>query len=324
MAYCSCDFQRFTPGANTEHVLGTISYGREQSAELGPIPFVATPLRPAARDGTVFEVWTASTPTTSVRIGPVAGACSDVLAFGTITVPEGKDVPLEDAVERAYHHIFDFLEQSGFREPIRFWNYLTAITADEHGLERYRRFNIGRHRAFLARLRQPTPPAASCVGGYEGVSVVYFLAARTAPVVIENPRQVSAYAYPPVYGPTSPSFSRASLHGENLFISGTASIVGHETRHGGELRGQLMETMENLSTLSHVAGCGDMSGDWAIKAYLRDPSHSEIVDQAVRELFGPQSRRLYLHAEVCRTDLLLEIEACCLRGQESNAPQASV
>jgi chorismate lyase/3-hydroxybenzoate synthase len=311
IVHYDCNLERFTSPEYAERVLGVVGYNTGQSKTLHPAtPFARAPLRPAATGGQVFEVWTASTPTTCVRVGAVAGACSEALAFGTLIVPENKDVPLESAVESAYLSIFDFLDQTGFGEPIRFWNYLTAITADENGLERYRRFNIGRQRAFLARLAQPVPPVASCVGGHEGVSVIYFLAARSVAVAIENPRQISAYAYPPVYGPTSPSFSRASLHAESLFISGTASIVGHETRHRGDMRSQLTETMENLHTLIEVAGYADRCGTWAIKAYLRDPSCSKIVDEAITRLFGAQSQRLHLHGDLCRNDLLLEIEAC--------------
>ena len=309
------DLERHLSPARAPLILGVAGYGATRPAGLHPAcPFVAAPLRPAAASDKIFEVWTARTPVTHLQIGPVAGSFSAETAFGALVLDEAATTPLEQTVERAYLHIFDFLDQTGFREPIRFWNYLTAITEEEQGMERYRRFNTGRQNAFMARLRQPVPPAASGVGGHHGASVIYFLAARTAGEAIENPRQISAYAYPPLYGPTSPSFSRACRHGpagaQSLFISGTASIVGHETRHRGDARAQLAETMENLRALTEAARCAGAPGDWAVKTYLRDPSCHAEVDRAAASLFGPQSQRLHLLGDICRADLLLEIEAC--------------
>jgi chorismate lyase/3-hydroxybenzoate synthase len=296
-----------------ERVLGVIGYGVMRPAGLPQdCPFITAPLSPVASRGGVFEVWSADAPVAYVESGPVMGACGEDVAFGALVLQEDLDTPLEDATERAYLHVFDFLNQAGFREPIRFWNYLTAITAAERGVERYRRFNTGRQRAFLARLNQPVPPAASCLGGGEGASVIYFLAAREAARAIENPRQISAYEYPPLYGPTSPSFSRASVHGGKLFISGTASIAGHETRHHGDMPGQLAETMENLRVLAEAAAHLGQPGHWAVKTYLRDPVYCEAVERKVRKLFGAHIQFLHLRADICRTDLLLEIEACHL------------
>jgi chorismate lyase/3-hydroxybenzoate synthase len=296
-------------------VLGVVGYGADRPDYL-PLAcqFVAAPLLPALGEG-MFEIWTTDSPNRPYQAGSVTGAYGDELAFGTVTVQEGGSVSLEDAVEAAYLQVFDFLDEID-RVPIRFWNYLTSITHDDQGLERYRRFNIGRHRAFSDRLRQPLPPAASGVGGHKGASVIYFLAGRAPARAIENPRQVSAYAYPPIYGPSSPSFSRASVftpgNSEALFISGTASIVGHESRHLGDLPGQIAETMQNLRALITAAALTALArpaGPWALKIYLHDPAYHEAVDSAIDAMFGVDSQRLYLHGDICRSDLLLEIEA---------------
>ena len=63
---------------------------------------------------------------------------------------------------------------------------------------------------------------------------VHWLATKQPGIAIENPRQVSAFAYPRDYGPVAPGFSRAMLlPGDTplLLISGTASIVGHASQH---------------------------------------------------------------------------------------------
>jgi chorismate lyase / 3-hydroxybenzoate synthase len=302
--------------AHPSSVLGMIGYGAERPGFLpSACPFIAAPLRPAA-GAAMFEIWTTASPSRPCQVGPVMGACSDDVAFGAIELDEAGSASLEAKVEAAYLSIFDFMDKSGFDAPIRFWNYLTSITRDDGGLERYRRFNIGRHNAFSARLRQKLPPAASGVGGHHGASVIYFLAARTPARPIENPRQVSAYDYPLAYGPRSPSFSRASIYAqgnmEALFISGTASIVGHETRHRGDLPAQIAETAENLRALIGAAtqtASATMAGHWALKIYLQDPAFREAVNPAVDAMFGADVERFYLHGEICRSGLLLEIEA---------------
>ncbi|HUW80711.1 MAG TPA: hypothetical protein VMV54_07450 [Acidocella sp.] len=309
-------------------VLGVVGYGAERPAFLPPsCPFVAAPLLPAAGDA-MFEIWTTASPSPPCRVGPVVGACSDDLAFGAVTLEDTGKTSLETTVEAAYLAIFDFMDQTGFGAPIRFWNYLTSITGEDQGMERYMRFNIGRHRAFSTRLRQQVPPAASGVGGHQGPSVIYFLAAREPARAIENPRQISAYDYPPVYGPRSPSFSRASIYvqgsSEALFISGTASIVGHETRHRGDLPGQIAETTENLRALigaAEQAASAPLSDHWAVKIYLHDPAYREAVDPAINSIFGEDSQRLYLRGDICRSDLLVEIEAFRHFGQGADQPQ---
>ena len=293
-------------------ILGVVGYGARRPDFLpARCPFVATPLAPAT-GGAMFEIWTAATACRPVEAGSVSGACNEELAFGSVGIDEAASGSLEAAVETAYLAIFDFLEATGFPAPIRFWNYLTAITEEENGLERYRRFNIGRQQAFTARLRQPLPPGASGVGGHRGPAVIYFLAAREPARTVENPRQISAYAYPPIYGPRSPSFSRAGIYGgggaQTLFISGTASIVGHQTLHLGDLSGQTAETIENLRAVIGASGA-PMDGDWVLKIYLRDPAYRDSVDMAVEAAFGRDCHRLHLAGDLCRAELMVEIEA---------------
>jgi chorismate lyase/3-hydroxybenzoate synthase len=309
--------------AQSGKIFGVIGYGAVRPDFLpASCPFVAAPLSPAAGEA-MFEVWTAASPTRFCQAGPVIGACSGDLAFGVVTLDEAGNASLEDAVEAAYLNIFDFLDETGFPAPVRFWNYLTSITADDRGLQRYMRFNTGRHRAFTARLKQPVPPAASAVGGDHGESIIYFLAARAPARLIENPRQVSAYKYPPIYGPTSPSFSRAALHAQTLFISGTASIAGHETRYPGDLSSQIAETAVNLQALIGASGQTVADADWALKIYLRDPADRAAVDPAIDAMFGPTCQRLYLHGDICRSALLIEIEALgfYITGDDQTQPR---
>lgn len=295
--------------AGDGHVLGVAGYGGGRPAGLAAgVPFIQVPLVPLV-GRPVYEIWEVDAPVRPVAVGPVMGACSGALAFGAVRIEPG--LPLEEATALAYEALFTFMAHTGCEVPIRFWNYLSDILTEVDGLERYRHFNVGRHRAFLRHLRQAVPPAASGVGGF-GDSVIYMLAARTPAKAVENPRQVSAYDYPLQYGPRSPGFSRAGLFGGALFVSGTASIVGHETRHAGDAAAQAMETAENLRALIGAAGLEGKLGDkagWALKAYVRDASARHVLAPVLAGLFGAGVEALYLQGEVCRADLALEVEA---------------
>src|SRR5256884_6481225 len=106
------------------------------------------------------------------------------------------------------------LDAERYPHLLRVWNYLPDINRDSHGTERYRQFNSARQQVLreCGRALTGNVPAASALGAAsDSPLVVYFLAARTAPTFLENPRQVSAYHYPRQYGSHSPLFSRATL-----------------------------------------------------------------------------------------------------------------
>src|SRR4029453_9385002 len=99
-------------------------------------------------------------------------------------------------------------------------------------------------------------PSATCVGHQRTTHIlqVFWLAGKVPGTSLENPRQVSAYHYPRVHGPTSPTFARALIAPDQTgLISGTASIVGHASQHHDDPMEQLEETVRNLSAFSpHV------------------------------------------------------------------------
>ena len=123
-------------------------------------------------------------------------------------------------------------------------------------------------------------PAACALGSPAGSPLcIYFLAARRPPKMIENPRQTSAYHYPPKFGRHSPVFSRACVWGDSrssrLFVSGTASIVGHETIHRGDVTAQTRETLVNISALlaeaNHMVGSARYSLEPCAQGLRRRP-----------------------------------------------------
>jgi enamine deaminase RidA (YjgF/YER057c/UK114 family) len=300
-----------------------------------PVAQVATRVLLGTAD--VREVWRSGEPAESGQRNRVHFRRSENLLFGCIAVPEaavpearcdgaapgtaGAPSALHGATVGAYRDIYATLDAVGYPHLLRVWNYLPDINLDSHGSERYRQFNSARQAALRAAGKPLTGnvPAASALGASHGSPLlVYFLAGRTPPVYIENPRQLSAYRYPHQYGPHSPVFSRATLLRQRgsltLFISGTASIVGHRSIHVGDTAAQTRETLANIEALVEEANRVERAarftlGSLALKVYVRRPADLPAVQAQLAAAPDPSQPVIYLQADICRQDLLVEIEA---------------
>lgn len=272
----------------------------------------------------VCEVWRCSGKVAEGQYGDIRYRQGDGVLFGVIALPEhrfkaGKSL-LQQAAESAYRQVFELLDRLEYPYLFRFWNYIADINAESFGMERYQQFNIGRQDAFLAHGRNVlgNAPAACALGMREGPLAIAFIAGTAPPLNIENPRQISACQYPQQYGPRSPTFSRASLvrigKGAVLFISGTASIVGHATLHHDDAVMQAREAMTNIRLVLDEAnrqspGSGFDLADLGYRVYIRHPADFAPVRAELVSLVGEQCNAVYLQADICRSDLLLEIEA---------------
>lgn len=245
--------------------------------------------------------------------------------FGVITLPEFADTVdvsgLQLSTEQAYNEIFELMAAFDYPYIYRFWNYVTDINGVSKNLERYWQFNAGRKDAFTrhAVTIGEQYPAACALGLSKGpLSIAFLLGRDTIPIAIENPRQVSAYEYPEQYGPRTPSFSRATLLKSSdiatLFISGTASIVGHETYHLNDPAAQTRETMVNLQIVLNQANQQldrplFKLNELFLRVYVRNAHDLPLIKQAIHDHLNATCKAIYILAEICRQDLLLEIEA---------------
>lgn len=298
-----------------------------------PVQQVPAPIL-GCGEGVLGEAWQSSSACRSSEAFGIRYRKDGNVLFGVIDVEEadfpslGEATPLQQATEEAYRRIFRLLDKEGYSNLWRVWNYLADINGASHGLERYRQFNIGRQQAFVGsgRLAEGNVPAACALGVRSGPLTIAFLAGRTATVPLENPRQVSAYHYPSQYGPRCPVFSRAAMvhlpGQEMLFISGTASIVGHRTVHVGDVAGQTRETVVNIEALLAEAGKVSRTGPYALqelncRAYIRHAADFPVVRQVVEKTLGA-APVVYVQADVCRADLLVEIEAMAFHRLEAS------
>jgi chorismate lyase/3-hydroxybenzoate synthase len=308
---------------NSAHVLGVIGFGRNQTQ----LPALAcTPLRvdiPVLGDNDAsYEVWTSDAPVAACEYHGIRGTADGKVLFASLTLEQHAGETLETLALQAYTRIFEFVDHQDYRHLLRVWHYFPQINDDENGLERYRGFNVGRHAAFVANGRgigEEDVPAASALGSNSGSLTIYFMAGKQAGKAVENPRQVSAYLYPELFGPRSPIFVRAlstSLGGQYcFFISGTASIVGYETLHQGDTEKQTAETLLNIRTLlQQIPDFDPVHGRMLLKVYVRNESDLAMVRAKVQEEFAISCKAVYLHSNICRSDLLLEIEGAYFKA----------
>lgn len=239
-----------------------------------------------------------------------------------------------DMVYGAYEQIARRLERSAEWHPVRVWNFIPQIL-DPLGAhrQRYMVFNAARYRAyenwygsfdqfpkFLA--------TASGVGHCGRDLVIHCLAASHQGVAVENPRQISSYLYSSRYGTRPPCFSRASqvFHAGRsqswLMVGGTASIVGEDSRHAECIHRQLDETFQNLSSLMTTAiraerkGSGNTSHNGEspmrhfrhLRVYHTRSSDRELIMREVQARMTQSDTIECLQAQLCRPELLLEIE----------------
>lgn len=311
-------FRRLRPAAAGDDLgdaLGGRWLGDAHHAEHAPL---------LAPDGAVFDAWAGAAGLRRHRHGCVQYATDGHWLYGCAEIDDAAVLGLSDAARRAYAALFEVLAANDCSHLLRVWNYLAGINAETGGVERYRQFNAGRQQAFLDAQRSAFEgsPAACALGTQRGPLRIHFLAGRTPPLAIENPRQVSAYRYPDAYGLRRPTFSRAALADVGggrsaLFISGTASIVGHATLHAGNVRRQTEESLANIEAVRALASLRAALpfpvSELICTVYLRHASDLGIVREVFERAVGPASSAardaVYVQADICRADLLVEIEA---------------
>ncbi len=275
------------------------------------------------QSGPLTEIWRSSGPVSRGIDGSVRFAEDSTHLFGIVEIDERDAGSIGKAAEVAYAEVVRFMRDRPQASIVRYWNYFSRINEGRGDDERYRHFCTGRALG-LGDFVVEHLPAATAIGRQDDSSIlqVYWLAAQHPGQHIENPRQVSAYRYPRRYGPTSPSFSRAHLLPDaRLLISGTASVVGHESHHVDDLPAQFRETESNLTSLIQAARCfsdrlpARFGAGGLLKVYLRD--HKDLAQTIDLMNHFSETPWIILGGDICRADLLIEIDGlhgACSKG----------
>lgn len=251
----------------------------------------------------------------------------------------------ESACATAYELIFAELARCRAAHPVRMWNFIPGILAPLGAQpHRYMCFNFGRYAAFTRRFGGNgfVESIATASGvGHDGADLgLVCLAAERRGEPVENPRQIASYFYSNRYGLLPPCFARATRldrPGEPalLLVGGTASVCGEDSVHLEDLMAQTEETFLNLAMVVQVAEDvseatlqpADPAVDELLERYRRlrvyyvEPRHRATVEELVGRRLPAGVEVEYLRADLCRPELLIEIEGLAeLRSPGSAEP----
>ena len=237
-----------------------------------------------------------------------------------------------------------------FGHIVRAWFYLGGIVDPEGPRQRYQEFNRARTDFYqgVPFLTDLVPaghvgqnfPASTGIGtSGHGIYLSAIALASQRPdilaVPLQNPRQMAACDYGTDYGPQSPKFARGLAvswdRDSILFISGTASITHSETRHPEDVRAQVNETLDNINTLISeenldrhgLPGAGtDLGGLGLLRVYVKRSEDYATIRNACETRLG-RLPTIYTLANVCRPDLLVEIEGIAFARNSSPSISSS-
>jgi len=231
---------------------------------------------------------------------------------------------------------------------IRTWLYLGDIVGPEGETQRYKVLNRARTDFYegLHFQADRVPPGyngsvypASTGIGSEGRDVLMSCVALDSRrgdltfIPLENPNQTAAFDYTARYSPKSPKFARAVAIPAGGYattlVSGTASITDAESRHLGDVELQTHQTLDNIASLISEEnfrqhgrpGFGGGLSDLAlVRVYLKR-QEDYLLARAVCESRLGEVPTIYAVADVCRPELLVEIEGIAFsqRGGISKA-----
>ena len=272
----------------------------------------------------LFEAWHGVTNDASSNVGAWQFFHNEQYLIASVPQSLIENLPVDQATEKAYSLLFEQMRSWGYSHLIRTWNFFPNITSEEYGgFNNYQLFCSGRARAYKNQHPQVTSyPAATVIGTHKPGVHVYFIAAKQAGVGIENPHQVSAFNYPQTYSQDPPLFSRALLHKNNnqqiLFVSGTASILGHSTQYSGDINRQTEVCFSNIEHLLSTAINENQFPKISLqeftqfKVYVKYPDDLHTVKTHLHQLLGVDAPIYFLQGDMCRSDLLVEIEALAM------------
>lgn len=250
----------------------------------------------------------------------------------------GSGDTIQQSAEKGFELAVRILGEEGLtlRHIIRQWNYVENIARvddPDHELQNYQVFNDVRARYYDTVSFSHGYPAATGIGADTGGVIIGFIALSDSGRItlrpIRNPRQVDAHRYSTmvlVGKPTgitrekcTPRFERGklvSIGGRHyVYVSGTASIVGEKTMYPGDVEQQTITTIENIRGLFSLDNQEVLGLDFDVsriefshlRVYVKQRDDIPAVRKICESMLNCRSS-LYLQSDVCREELLVEIE----------------
>ena len=238
------------------------------------------------------------------------------------------NLPVREQSEQAFRKVEEILkaEQMNFGDIVRQWNYLERITDITHGNQCYQDFNDVRTLFYASSAWESGYPAATGIGTqYGGILIDFNAVSGEVDIVpLDNDWQRAAHVYSDEVlishradtEKGTPKFERgksvSDRRQEVIYISGTATIRGEESVTTGDV---LLQTEITLENIQHLIGLEEgrenlpeHSGKLGLlRVYLKNEEDAPAVKADLDKLC-PDLPIAYLYADVCREELLIEIE----------------
>ncbi len=263
--------------------------------------------------------------------------CKEIYAAGISSYKTETD--FTEQTEEAFRILKGILLKEGFTfsDIVRQWNYVENILSvqDEKGhyTQHYQILNDVRSVYYAEASFKNGFPAATGIGMNAGGIILEIFAVNVIKEIeihpLQNPLQIDAYNYSEevLVGDatagqqkkTTPKFERAKCVGINgetsIFISGTASIHNELTVGIDDPVKQTETTIENISGLISVDNLQNKGINSAgteteyqfMRVYIKKQDYLGSVREICSKRF-PKIPVHYLIADVCRDNLLVEIE----------------
>lgn len=251
-----------------------------------------------------------------------------------ITYPSAS-TSLESQIDFSFETIRKILakESMVISDIVRQWNYIPNILdvneVSGKTLQNYQVFNEIRQKYYSMDKFCEGYPSATGIGTKSGNFNLDFFAVQHSESVqkygLSNPKQQDAYKYDQDYlvgdavndqTKKTPLFERAKLlktiDDTTVFISGTASIIGQESVGQGDVCRQTEITINNIHELIPTSLKHSIRYSY-MRAYIKKSEDFEAVRSICHASF-PNVNVSYLQADVCRGDLLVEIEGAAVVG----------
>lgn len=238
--------------------------------------------------------------------------------------------------DEVFERLFGILriEQMPVSSITRQWNYIEKITAiDPDGHQHYQDFNDARSLFYESAEWINGYPAATGIGTQWGgvmvdVDACLPIGSSVRIKAVDNPLQISAHAYSQgvllgerdqkLSQKTTPKFERAKGVWQNnrgfVYISGTAAIRGEKSLEGVGMGEQARITLDNINYLisaENLRASGIPAKEngqlTCFRIYVKHWEEMKEASEAIKEQY-PDLPMVYTLADVCRSELLIEIE----------------
>jgi len=212
---------------------------------------------------------------------------------------------------------------------VRQWNYIPDITKLENSFQHYQEFNDARAMFYNKINWDKGYPAATGIGTKNAPLLVDVIAMQghKNEIALVNTKQIDAHIYSDdvllgakdqsLENRATPKFERAKLiiesSGASVFVSGTAAIIGEESLALDNAGKQTDVTIDHIQNLVEKGQFNSTEISLKpsyelVRAYIKNRDDFDAIRQ-VCERRLPGVPIVYVEGDVCREELLVEIEA---------------